>query len=165
MKTIFTKDASNKKMNVVREFSAPLERTWEAWTKPELLDQWWAPKPWKTETKTMDFREGGKWVYSMVGPQGERHYAMINYIKIVALKYFNATDAFCDEVGNIKTDFPSTVWNVEFQKTTAGTKVQIEITFASEKDLNTIVEMGFEQGFAMAHDNLDEFLKTLQYHE
>lgn len=85
---------------------------------------------------------------------------MINYRKIVAPKYFTAIDAFCDENGNLKTDFPSMDWNVEFQKTSGGTKVQIEITFASEKDLNTIVEMGFEQGFAMAHDNLDEIFKN-----
>ena len=158
MKTIFTKDPSNKKMTVVREFSAPVEKTWDAWTKPALLDQWWAPKPWRAETKSMDFRDGGKWLYSMVGPDGERHFAIVTYKKIVVLKSFTGIDAFCDEQGNIKTDFPSMDWNVEFSKSGNGTKVQVVITFASEKDLNTIVEMGFEQGFAMAHDNLDELL-------
>ena len=49
-------------------------------------------------------------------------------------------------------------WKVEFSKTDTGTKVKVEITFANEKDLNTIVEMGFQEGFSMAHDNLDELL-------
>jgi uncharacterized protein YndB with AHSA1/START domain len=49
--TVFSKDLQNKKLTVVREFDAPLERVWEAWTKSEILDQWWAPKPYKTETK------------------------------------------------------------------------------------------------------------------
>ena len=65
--TTISKDAANKKLIVVREFDAPLEEVWKAWTEKDLLDQWWAPKPWKAKTKTMDFREGGIWLYSMVG--------------------------------------------------------------------------------------------------
>lgn len=158
MKTIFTKDASNKKMNVTREFSAPVEKTWAAWTKPEMLDQWWAPKPWRAETKSMDFKEGGTWLYCMVGPGGERHWARVDYKKITVLKSFNAHDSFSDEKGSPVKEPPGMDWKVEFNKTNSGTQVQVEITFASEKDLNTIVAMGFEQGFAMAHDNLDELL-------
>jgi uncharacterized protein YndB with AHSA1/START domain len=41
----FTVDKANKKINVEREFAAPLESVWAAWTKAELLDQWCAPKP------------------------------------------------------------------------------------------------------------------------
>jgi uncharacterized protein YndB with AHSA1/START domain len=59
--TIYSKDASNKKLKVEREFDAPVAQVWNAWTQPELLDQWWAPKPWKANTKSMDFREGGRW--------------------------------------------------------------------------------------------------------
>lgn len=68
--TTIAKDAANKKLIVVREFDAPLAEVWKAWTDSSILDQWWAPKPWKAKTKTMDFREGGTWLYSMVGPDG-----------------------------------------------------------------------------------------------
>ncbi len=63
MKTTFTKDVANNKMFITREFAGTVEDVWKAWTDPKLLDQWWAPKPWKAETKSMDFREGGRWVY------------------------------------------------------------------------------------------------------
>ncbi len=60
--TTISKDAANKKLIVVREFDAPLEEVWKAWTDSNILDKWWAPKPWKAKTKTMDFREGGLWL-------------------------------------------------------------------------------------------------------
>ena len=55
----FSVDKENNRVNVVREFSAPVGKVWAAWTQQELLDQWWAPRPWKARTKSMDFREGG----------------------------------------------------------------------------------------------------------
>ena len=158
MKTIFTKDTANKKIHVTREFAAPIEQTWKAWTEQKLLDQWWAPKPWKAETKKMDFKEGGHWLYCMVGPEGEKHWSMINYKEIVALKYFTGIDSFCDENGNKNSDIPGMDWKVEFYKWDIGTKVQVEIIFSNEKDMQTIINMGFQEGFTAAHNNLDELL-------
>jgi PhnB protein len=58
----FSVNKENNTILVKREFAANLDLVWDAWTKPELLDRWWAPKPYKTETRSMDFREGGHWV-------------------------------------------------------------------------------------------------------
>ncbi|HYG14458.1 MAG TPA: SRPBCC domain-containing protein, partial [Bacteroidia bacterium] len=69
----FNVDKANRKIKVTREFAAPLSQVWEAWTNSQVLDQWWAPKPWKAKTKTMNFTEGGYWLYAMVGPEGEEH--------------------------------------------------------------------------------------------
>lgn len=60
-KTEIVKDLANKSLVITRDFSAPVAKVWKAWTESKLLDQWWAPKPWKTETKSMDFRNGGYW--------------------------------------------------------------------------------------------------------
>ncbi|MBI3511466.1 MAG: SRPBCC domain-containing protein [Bacteroidetes bacterium] len=160
MKTIFSKDPGNKKMMVTREFSAPIELVWKAWTDSNILDEWWAPKPWKAETKKMDFKEGGSWLYCMIGPDGSKHWSKADYKKVVPAKYFSATDYFCDENGNKNPAFPVMDWSVKFMGTDTGTKVEVEITFASEQDLQAIVEMGFEQGFSAAHQNLDELLKV-----
>lgn len=156
--TTITKDPGNRKLIVVREFDAPLEQVWKAWTEKDLLDQWWAPKPWKAETKSMDFREGGTWLYSMVGPDGTRSYSRADYKTIIPNKTFIGDDAFCDENGNITDDMPAMRWKADFFSTAAGTRVEVEITFASEADLETIVEMGFKEGFTAAHSNLDQLL-------
>lgn len=156
--TIFTKDPSNKKMKVVREFDAPLQQVWKAWTESKLLDQWWAPKPWKANTQSMDFREGGTWLYYMEGPDGSRHYCRVDYKTIVPDKFFIGEDSFCDENGKPNTEAPQTTWNSRFSSTPNGTKVEVELTFAKEADLERLVEMGFKEGFAAAHTNLDELL-------
>ena len=106
----------------------------------------------------MDFREGGRWVYAMVGPEGEKHWAMAEYHKIVPQKSYEGLDAFADEAGNISTEFPRMKWKVSFKPSPEGTKVEIEITFSSKADMEKIIEMGFQEGFTAAHDNLDELL-------
>jgi uncharacterized protein YndB with AHSA1/START domain len=156
--TIFTKDLANKKIKVVREFDAPLEKVWKAWTDSEILDKWWAPKPWKANTKSMDFREGGRWLYYMEGPDGTRHYSIMDYKSIIPNKGFAGKDAFCDENGNLNNDLPVMNWRISFSKSDIGTKVEAEITFATEADIEKIIETGFQEGFAAAHNNLDELL-------
>ncbi|HYK56186.1 MAG TPA: SRPBCC domain-containing protein [Flavisolibacter sp.] len=156
--TVISKDLANKKLFIEREFEAPLEQVWKAWTESSLLDQWWAPKPWKAKTKSMDFREGGTWLYSMIGPNGEESYCRADFKTIVPQKQFVAVDCFCDENGNKTDAFPSMHWKNEFKETATGTRVEVEITFAAEADLEKIVEMGFKEGFTAAHGNLDELL-------
>ncbi|MBS4028785.1 MAG: SRPBCC domain-containing protein [Ignavibacteriales bacterium] len=158
-KTQIVKDIPNKKLTVIREFSAPLEKVWRAWTESSVLDQWWAPRPWKAETKTMNFTEGGSWLYAMVGPDNSRHWAKVNFTSIHHHVSFQAKDLFCDENGNRNNDFPMLSWKVEFQSTQSGTKVTVEITSNTQADLEKIIAMGFEEGFTMAHGNLDEILE------
>ncbi len=76
---VFSKDLESKKLTVVRAFDAPVEQVWEAWTTSEMLDRWWAPKPYRAETRTMDFRDGGLWLYCMVSPDGIRHWCRVEY--------------------------------------------------------------------------------------
>lgn len=156
--TVFTKDEANKKIIVVREFDAPVETVWKAWTQSDLLDQWWAPKPWQARTLSMDFRDGGTWLYYMEGPDGSRHYCRADYEKIVTNKSYSGLDAFCDEKGNINTEFPRMHWGVEFSKSGKTTKVEITITYQSQEDMEKIMEMGFKEGFTAALGNLDELL-------
>lgn len=158
MKTTITKDVVNNKMFIIREFDGTVEDVWKAWTDAKLLDQWWAPKPWKAKTISMDFREGGRWVYCMLGPDGEKHWAMAEFHKVVPQKSYEGLDAFADEAGNINTDLPVMNWKVVFKTAPIGTKVEIEISFRSKEDMETIIGTGFQEGFTAAHGNLDELL-------
>jgi|ERR1043165_3410327 PhnB protein len=154
------KDLANKKLIVKRNFDAPVHNVWRAWTEKELLDQWWAPKPWRTETKSLDFRIGGMWLYSMVGPENERHWCRADYTKIDPDKRFDITEYFCDENGVKNETVPTMDWEVKFAAAADGTDVLVEIKFATEEDMKTIVGMGMVEGFSAALGNLEQYLKA-----
>jgi len=157
-KTVFTKDLANKKLHVTREFAAPVEKVWAAWTENDLLDKWWAPKPWKAITKSFDFTEGGIWLYCMAGPEGEKHWSRVEFKTIAPLPSFSATSVFCDEDGNTNNNAPAMHWFNKFFATETGTRVEAEITFDDVASLENIIAMGFEGGFSMGLGNLEELL-------
>lgn len=157
--TIFNKDFDAKSIYVMKIYDAEVSRVWDYFTKSELLDQWWAPKPWKCETKTQDFKNGGTWLYAMVGPTGERHYAKVKYGEITEHRSFDGTDSFCDENGIESPDFPEIKWLFGFTGVEEGTKVTVNIHFPSEEALTKLLGMGFEEGFKTGLTQLEEILK------
>jgi uncharacterized protein YndB with AHSA1/START domain len=156
----FIIDKENNLVKVKREFAAPVSKVWAAWTESHLLDQWWAPKPYKARTKNMDFREGGHWLYAMVGPDGTEQWCREDFNKIAPLKKFTATDAFCDAKGKIDTSFPIAKWDVQFTEKEGSTLVYIESRYDKPEDLQKYIEMGFQEGFTAALENLDQVLES-----
>ena len=160
LKFDFIVNKENNTVNVHREFAANLELVWDAWTNPEILDQWWAPKPYRTETKSMDFREGGMWLYAMVSPENIKHWCKNDYHKIVDQSMFSGLDAFCDEYGTVDTEMPRTLWTNEFNAIGESTSVNITAKYNSLADLEKIIELGFKEGFTMALENLDLYIEA-----
>ncbi len=154
----FLVKAENNTINVTREFAAKLDFVWDAWTKAEILNQWWAPKPYRTETKSMDFREGGMWLYAMISPQNEKNWGKNDYNKIAHHKKFSGLDAFCDENGKINPNFPRTFWTNTFVEIENTTIVTIVAQYETAADLEKILSMGFKEGFTLALENLDHYL-------
>src|SRR3546814_11897503 len=110
----FIVNKENKTIHITREFAASLELVWKAWTTPELLDKWWGPQPWRAETKTMDFREGGFWLYAMVSPEGEKHWSKATFLAISNDNSFSSKGGFSDENGTINTSSPQNLWENTF---------------------------------------------------
>ena len=157
----FTVDKENKKVIVEKSFQAGINLVWSAWTEPDILDLWWAPKPWKSKTKSMNFEVGGRRLYAMVGPEGEEHWALADFTSISPKTNFKYKDAFCDTEGNINEDFPRSEWNVDFIESDSDTTtVLVEIYHQNLSDLEKIIEMGFKEGFTIALNGLDEILPT-----
>ncbi|RAI92199.1 SRPBCC domain-containing protein [Algoriphagus yeomjeoni] len=156
----FTVNKDTNTVNVTREFAANVELVWEAWTNPEILDLWWAPKPYQTRTKSMDFREGGMWLYTMISPENEAHWCRNDYHKIVHQSMFSGLDAFCDEKGEVSKEMPRTHWANNFSDQGETTVVNIVATYESLADLEKIIQMGFKEGFSMALENLDQYIEA-----
>ena len=158
----FSVNKENKTIVVKREFAANLELVWEAWTNPEILEQWIAPKPWRAETKTMNFREGGFWHYAMISPQDEKHWSRYDYQKIEHQKSITELRAFSDESGTVNPDFPRTLCTNVFNETGGKTLVMVTAEYGSLEVLEYMVTHGFKEGVASSLVNLDEVLNNLK---
>ncbi len=158
----FSINKENNSIHVRRDFDADLALVWKSWTTAELLDQWWGPEPYHAETKSMDFREGGSWLYAMVGPKQEKHWARFDYEHIDSQKRFTGLDAFCDEAGTINKDFSRMHWENVFTEAGNRTEVNIKISIDSLETLEKILEMGFKEGFTTGLQQLDELLAKLK---
>lgn len=159
-KTNIEKNLIEKAILVSREFDAPLSNVWRAYTESELLEQWWGPSPWRAETKSFEFRVDGAWLYAMVSPEGEKHWAIMQYTGIEHLVRIDIVDAFCDSEGVINHTFPKSIGSFNFAKTQTGVLVEFKMSYLNEQDILTLVEMGFEKGISVALDQLEKLLHS-----
>jgi uncharacterized protein YndB with AHSA1/START domain len=155
----FTVDKAIKTVFITREFAAELPLVWDAFTKPELLDQWVAPKPWSSKTKYMNFEVGGRRFYAMISPEGLERWAIQEYTSITPKTNFKMFNTFADKDEN--RELPGSNWDHTFSEENGITKVNIAIFNESLERLEKMIEMGFSEGFKMSIDNLDKLLETL----
>ena len=160
MKMDFIVDKQAKTVSITKEFAFELSLVWDAYTKPELLDQWWAPKPLASRTKVMDFRVGGRRFYAMVSPDGqELGWAIQKYTSITPKTNFKLFNAFADEDEN--PELPGSDWDLNFSEQDGTTKVSISIYNESLERLEKGLEMGFKEGTMSQLDNLEDLLAKL----
>lgn len=155
----FTVDKTTKTVFVTKEFAAERDLVWDAFTKQEILDQWWAPKPWESRTKFMDFRVGGRRFYAMVSPEGEERWSIQKYTSISPKTNFKLLNAFAGKDEN--PELPGSDWDLNFSEENGTTKVSITIYNESLDRLETMIEMGFKEGFAMTLNYLGDLLAKL----
>ena len=155
----FTVDKAAKMVFINREFDAGLSLVWDAFTKPEFLDQWVAPKPWVSKTKFMDFKMGGRRFYAMVSPEGHERWAIQKYTSISPKTNFKMFNAFADKDEN--AELPGSDWDYTFSEQNGTTTVRITIYNESLARLEKMIEMGFTEGFKMSMTNLENLLTTL----
>ncbi len=157
----FTIDKATNTAFVNKEFAAELSLVWDAFTKQEILDQWWAPKPWESKTKFMEFKPGGRRFYAMVSPEGMEHWSVQKFTSISPKTNFKYFDAFADKDENINTEMPGSDWDLNFREEEGTTKVRITVKHKTLTDLEKIIEMGFQGGFTMTLNYLEDLLKKL----
>lgn len=160
-KTTFTKNLEEKEITVARTFKAKLSDLWDAWTNPAILDEWWAPKPYRVITKEMIFKEGGHWLYRMEGPEGDTSWCKEEFKKIDFQQFYTDHICFCDANGNENKNFPAMFWKNEFSASEAEATIANTITFDSKKDMEAILEMGFESGYKMCLENLEAYFDSI----
>jgi len=165
MKTLqfdFTVDKTTNTVLISREFAADLSLVWDAFTKQEILDQWWAPKPLASKTKSMDFKVGGKRFYAMVTPEGQENYGIQEYTAINPKTILQWASSFADKDENINTLFPTSNWELNFREQNGITKVSIAIKHKTLANIEMLIQMGFKEGFTMTLNELEDLLSHIK---
>ena len=156
----FLVDKENNSLTIKREFQAGRQLVWDCYTKSELLNQWFAPSPLTTKTKSMDFREGGHWIYAMVDPDGKEYWGRNDYIEIRPIDFYSAWDGFCDDNGTLDPNLPRASWNATFTDIGQNTLVENIVKYNSLADLETVLQMGMKEGLESTLERLDALLAS-----
>jgi uncharacterized protein YndB with AHSA1/START domain len=94
MTTADVTPASDRELVLTRLINAPRDKVFKAWTKPELLKQWFAPSPWTTPSAELDVRPGGASVITMRSPEGKDFPNAGVYLEVVENERLVFTDAY-----------------------------------------------------------------------
>lgn len=160
--TDVTTDAENLTMTVVADFAAPIERVWSAYSDPRQLERFWGPPGWPATFTAWDHTVGGRAVYSMSGPRGEKSSGAWEFVSIDAPNSFEVIDSFVDESGKPLDGFPAQRMSFVFEPTAEGTRMVTTSHFDSVDALEQVVEMGQVEGIKMAMAQLDTVLQDLR---
>ncbi|MFY9713201.1 MAG: SRPBCC family protein [Microbacterium sp.] len=160
--TDVTTDTENLTMTVTADFAAPVERVWSAYSDPRQLERFWGPPGWPATFTAWDHTVGGRALYSLRGPRGERSSGSWEFLSIDAPHSFEVLDSFVDEEGKPLEGFAPMRMKLSFEPTESGTRMVGKSHFDSVEALEQVVAMGVIEGTKMAMAQLDTVLQNLR---
>ena len=148
---------------ITRVFEAPVQMVWDAWTKPEHFSKWWGPKPYTSPEPQIDLQVGGKLLWAMQSPEGDRHFTGGVFREIDAPRGLVCDVWFADSQGNkIKPPIPGVPddWNgeqtisVTLEALGAHTRLTVRQTGIPEGDIRKMAEAGWSTSIDKLHESL-----------
>jgi len=137
-----------------KTFNAPIKLVWEAWTQPEHIVQWWAPKGMKIKVIEHDFKIGGKWKYVMPMPDGNEFISDGEYLEIVEFQKIFTT-------ANFKPMTEGVEIRVLFEENGDQTNFTFSVIHPTEEYCKQQEKMGFYNGWGSAFHRLETLVNTL----
>jgi uncharacterized protein YndB with AHSA1/START domain len=147
-------------LKLVREIDAPREKIYRAWTDPDLLKQWFTPRPWTVSVAELDVRAGGANLIVMNGPDGEEFPNRGVYLEVVPNEKIVFTDAYTSAwVPSAKPFFTGVI---ELEDIGGGrTRYRATALHWTAEDMETHEKMGFHEGWGKATDQLAALVARL----
>ncbi|MDX1967676.1 MAG: SRPBCC family protein [Planctomycetaceae bacterium] len=145
---------------ICREFAAPRELVWLAWTDPHHAGRWWGPAGFTTTTHSMDFRPSGSWRYTMHGPDGRDYGNRIQYIEIDQPSRLIYT--LCGEGSDESVSFRTEVLFECVGENGRGTKVTMRLIFPTAEARDFVIhDHGAVEGGKQHLANLEDYLASI----
>ncbi len=152
--------AEAKELKLERLIDAPVAKVWRCWAEPDLLKQWFCPKPWYVSDVRMDLCPGGEFFTVMNGPNGEQFDNAGVFLAVEPHRRLVSTDAF--RPGWVPSERAFMVAETTFEDTGEGqtryTARALHWTVEARKEHE---EMGFHEGWGKAADQLKELARSL----
>lgn len=143
-----------------RVLDAPVDKLWRCWTEPELLKQWFCPKPWSVSEARLDIRPGGEFFTVMNGPNGERFDNNGIFLEIVPQERIVSTDAFLPDWQ--PSGRPFMVADIRFADVGNGkTRYTANARHWTAEAKREHEQMGFHEGWGKATAQLEALARTL----
>jgi uncharacterized protein YndB with AHSA1/START domain len=165
-KTTLAKDATAKTVPAVtlaerelvisRIIDAPREKVFKAWTDPELLKQWFAPKPWTTPVAELDVRPGGASLIVMRGPDGNEFPNRGVYLEVVKNERLVFTNAYTKAWEPSDKPFMTAI--ITLDDLGGKTRYTARVLHWTVADREAHEKMGFHKGWAQCADQLAALL-------
>jgi uncharacterized protein YndB with AHSA1/START domain len=145
-----------------REVDVPPELVWKAWTTPDLLKQWFAPKPFEMPDCEMDVRPGGIFRTVMRSPDGDEFGGVGCYLEVVPNERLVWTSVLAPGYRPQPADDLPFTAIIELQPTgSGGTRYRAIAIHQSPEHNKQHADMGFIEGWGACLDQLVELVKTL----
>lgn len=143
---------TDRELVLTRLIEAPREKLYRAWTDPELLKQWFAPKPYITPVAELDVRPGGLAFIVMRGPDGQDLPNRGVYLEVEPNERLVSTDAFTEAWQPSAKPFMTLI--LTFEKEGAGTRYTARVRHWTVEDREAHEKMGFHEGWGRCTDQL-----------
>jgi uncharacterized protein YndB with AHSA1/START domain len=141
----------------VREFDAPRELVFEAWTDPKHLAQWWGPDGFTTTTSAFDMRPGGVWRFIMHGPDGRDYENRVTFDEVVKPERLVYHHGGGDDVEPVQ--FRTTV---TFEDVGGRTRLTMRGVFPTAADRERVIrEYGADKGLVQTLARLGDYVAQL----
>jgi len=150
---------ADKQILITREFDAPKELIWKAWTTPELVKQWWHANRGEMKVAEIDLRVGGTWRYVSVTDDGFEVAFHGEYREIEPYDRIVSTEAY---EGIPNPDENATVNTVTLEETDGRTIVKVLVDAPSREIRDAIMESGMEAGMQDAYDLMEQVAISLR---
>lgn len=144
---------------ITRLIDAPREKLFRCWTEPELMKQWFCPRPWTTPRIEVDLRPGGSNFILMAGPEGEEIPNRGVYLEIVPNEKLVFTDAFTESW--IPSEKPFFVGTITFEDEGGRTRYTARAGHWTKEDRDAHEKMGFHEGWMQCAAQLEEVARTI----
>src|SRR4051794_37167260 len=159
--TSVTRDADALTMTVVADFTADVQRLWDAYVDPRQLERFWGPPTWPATFTRHDAAKGGRSSYRMTGPDGDSSGGYWEWLSVEPLSSFEVRDGFARADGEPDDEMPSMRMHFEFEETAEGSRVTTTTYFGSLTELEKMIELGMEEGMREAMGQMDNVLADL----